>query len=164
MRERTVLVPEQTARRRIVEENRVRIRHFQLHPAQRVTRTRLLDDGDPAIRAARRGIAIGARPCGVAENALAQPFAYDDREKSALEPYLRPEESERWPVLDWARDALGDPAQPRATISFLTDLNMAIHRRIAYERRDEEGTQTANETLARGRGSCRDMAGSSRAS
>ena len=58
------------------------------------------------------------------------PFAYDDREKSALEPYLRPEESERWPVLDWARDALGDPAQPRATISFLTDLNMAIHRRI----------------------------------
>ncbi len=86
------------------------------------------------------------------------PFAYDDREKSALEPYLKPEESERWRVLDWARGALGDSAKPRATISFLTDLNMAIHRHINYERRDEEGTQTANETLERGRGSCRDMA------
>jgi transglutaminase-like putative cysteine protease len=86
------------------------------------------------------------------------PFAYDDREKSALRPYLETEESERWRVLGWAREALGDPSKPRGTISFLTDLNMAIHRRIAYERRDEEGTQTPNETLERGRGACRDMA------
>jgi transglutaminase-like putative cysteine protease len=92
------------------------------------------------------------------ERAREFPFAYDDREKSALDPYSRPEESERWRVLGWARDALGDPSQPRETISFLTDLNMAIHRRIAYERRDEEGTQPANVTLQRGRGSCRDMA------
>ena len=35
---------------------------------------------------------------------------------------------------------------------------MAIHRRITYERRDEEGTQTPNQTLERGQGSCRDMA------
>ena len=63
-----------------------------------------------------------------------------------------------WRVLDWAREALGNPSKPRQTISFLTDLNMAIHQRIAYERRDEEGTQTPNETLELGRGSCRDMA------
>ena len=86
------------------------------------------------------------------------PFAYDDREKSALRPYLEPEESERWRVLEWAREALGDFSKSRETISFLTDLNLAIHRRIEYERRDDEGTRTPNETLERGRGACRDMA------
>jgi len=86
------------------------------------------------------------------------PFNYDEREKSALAPYLEREESERWPVLDWARQNLGDPSKPRETISLLTDLNLAIHRSIAYERRDEQGTQTANQTLERGRGSCRDLA------
>jgi transglutaminase-like putative cysteine protease len=90
--------------------------------------------------------------------ALEFPFAYDEREKSALAPYLAPEESARWPILDWARQSLGDPSKPRETITLLTDLNLAIHRRIAYERRDEEGTQSAKETLERGQGSCRDLA------
>lgn len=86
------------------------------------------------------------------------PFSYDEREKSALRPYLETDDSERWPVLDWARGSLGHSTEGRETIAFLTDLNLAIHRSVAYERRDEEGTQTANETLQRRRGSCRDMA------
>ncbi len=86
------------------------------------------------------------------------PFTYDAREKSALRPYLEAEELERWRVLEWARAALGDLSKPRETFSFLTDLNLAIHRQIRYESRDEEGTQTANETLDRRCGSCRDMA------
>lgn len=86
------------------------------------------------------------------------PFSYDAREKSALRPYLESEEAERWRLLEWARESLGDLSKRRETISFLTDLNLAIHRRIQYERRDEEGTQTPNETLERGRGSCRDLA------
>ncbi len=86
------------------------------------------------------------------------PFSYDEREKSALSPYLEAEESERWRVLDWVRGVLGESTQSRETIAFLTDLNLAIHRHIAYERRDDEGVQTANETLARERGSCRDLA------
>ena len=90
--------------------------------------------------------------------AAAFPFSYDVRERSALAPYLEPDESERWGVLEWVRSALGDLSKTRETIAFLTELNLAIHRGIAYERRDEEGTQTPHETLARGRGSCRDMA------
>ena len=86
------------------------------------------------------------------------PFAYDDREKSALQPFLIAEEYERWPILDWARELLGDPTKTRDTIAFLTDLNLAIHKRIAYERRDEEGVQRAHRTLERAKGSCRDMA------
>lgn len=86
------------------------------------------------------------------------PFSYDEREKSALRPYLEPDESERWRVLDWAREALGDPSKPRETIGLLTDLNLAIHQGITYERRDEEGTQTPGLTLERRQGSCRDLA------
>lgn len=86
------------------------------------------------------------------------PFAYDEKEKSALRPYLETEESERWRVLDWARSVLGDATRSRETIGFLTDLNLAINRNIAYQRREDEGVQTANETLAIGRGSCRDFA------
>ena len=86
------------------------------------------------------------------------PFGYDEREKSALRPYLEADESQRWPVLDWARDVLGDAKRPRDTIGFLTALNGAIHQGIAYERRDEEGVQPAHQTLERARGSCRDMA------
>jgi len=86
------------------------------------------------------------------------PFRYDEREKSALRPYLEPEESERWKILDWVRGTLGLSAQSRDTISFLADLNRAIHQNIAYQRRDEEGIQSANVTLELGSGSCRDMA------
>jgi transglutaminase-like putative cysteine protease len=86
------------------------------------------------------------------------PFSYDDKEKSALRAYLEPDESERWPVLEWAREVLGDPNAPRETISLLTDLNMAIHRSIAYEHRDDEGIRAPTETLQLARGACRDMA------
>ena len=84
--------------------------------------------------------------------AAAFPFRYDVRERSALAPYLEPDESERWHVVEWVRQALGALSEPRGTISLLTELNLAIHRNIAYERRDEEGTQAAGETLGRGRG------------
>lgn len=86
------------------------------------------------------------------------PFSYDEREKSALRPFMEPEVSERWQVFDWMHRVLGFCGESRDTISLLTDLNLAIHRNIAYARRDEEGTQTANETLELGQGSCRDLA------
>lgn len=86
------------------------------------------------------------------------PFAYDEREHVALGPFLEPEGSERFRVLEWVRGLLGDLSQTRDTISLLAELNSAIHRTVAYERRDDEGVQTAPETLERGAGSCRDMA------
>lgn len=86
------------------------------------------------------------------------PFAYDEREKSALGPYLEADESERWRVLGWVRDMLGDATSARETIAVLTDLNIGIQQSIAYERREDEGVRTANETLSLGRGSCRDLA------
>lgn len=40
----------------------------------------------------------------------------------------------------------------------LKDMNAGILGRVAYRTRDEEGTQTAAETLAKASGSCRDIA------
>ena len=86
------------------------------------------------------------------------PFAYDQRERIALGAFLDPEESDRWHILEWTRGHVGDLSRTRDTISFLTELNSTIHRTVGYERRDDEGVQTAIETLERGKGSCRDMA------
>lgn len=92
------------------------------------------------------------------ERATRFPFTYNERETSALRPYLEVYGSDRERILGWVTDLVGDPTTPRETISFLTDLNRAIQRDIAYKRRDEEGVQTADETLDIRQGSCRDMA------
>lgn len=44
------------------------------------------------------------------------------------------------------------------TLSLLKDISHGVAAQIAYEERDDEAAQTPAETLARGRGSCRDFA------
>jgi transglutaminase-like putative cysteine protease len=56
----------------------------------------------------------------------------------------------------WARAIVRAPATD--TLSLLKDLSAAVPAAILYQDREEEGTQTPVETLARGRGSCRDFA------
>lgn len=90
--------------------------------------------------------------------ATAFPFSYDERELSALQPYLSsgvPPGAGR--VLDWFCHAVGGPNASRDTISFLLDINSAICRDIGYAARDDEGVQTPDETLELRTGSCRDM-------
>lgn len=87
------------------------------------------------------------------------PFSYDERERSALAPYLQSAAGPVSPtVSSWLADLLGDPGQSRETTNLLTALNGAVHGSISYVRRDEEGTRAADETLALRSGSCRDMA------
>jgi transglutaminase-like putative cysteine protease len=87
------------------------------------------------------------------------PFPYDERERSALSPYLQAASSTESAALSaWLQDTLGDPRRTRDTTTLLTDLNRAVHGSIAYTRRDEEGTRSADETLRLRSGSCRDMA------
>jgi transglutaminase-like putative cysteine protease len=47
---------------------------------------------------------------------------------------------------------------PTDTLSLLKDLNAGVLAAAAYRPRDEEGTQTAAQTLALASGSCRDLA------
>ena len=50
------------------------------------------------------------------------------------------------------------PPAPIATIDLLRTINASIRNSFSYARRDDEGTQTPLETLARGGGTCRDFA------
>ena len=47
---------------------------------------------------------------------------------------------------------------PTDTLSLLKDLSTGISEVVRYQSREEEGTQSPNETLDRGWGSCRDFA------
>jgi transglutaminase-like putative cysteine protease len=90
--------------------------------------------------------------------ALTFPFAYDDAERTALTPCLTPRADSPAPEIlrAWVNEHL--PSPPAETVPFLMALNTAIQRGLAYTRREEQGIQSATDTLARGSGSCRDYA------
>ncbi|WP_374976738.1 DUF2126 domain-containing protein [Microbacterium trichothecenolyticum] len=85
------------------------------------------------------------------------PFRYDPALEADLAPYLRPvtdsDDATRW------REALPPlPDDGVPTVTFLADLNRAVHADVAYTVRMETGVQTPDETLSLGIGSCRDSA------
>jgi transglutaminase-like putative cysteine protease len=87
--------------------------------------------------------------------AVSFPFDYTEELAADLAP-LR-EVTENGPLLQaWLQYARSRP-EP-TTIAFLVALNQELSRRIDYTTRLEPGVQTAEETLALGRGSCRDSA------
>jgi transglutaminase-like putative cysteine protease len=82
--------------------------------------------------------------------ALNLPFAYTARERSVLHAYFGDGPG---PQLSFWQP----PAEPQPTVDTLVSLNAALHEHIAYERRDEGEARTSLETLALGRGACRDV-------
>ncbi len=90
-------------------------------------------------------------------SALSFPFGYNAAEAVALAPCLalRPD-SAGAPLHDWLARNL--PVRPSDTVACLGALNSAVFRSLRYTRRDEEGIQSAGDTIARGSGSCRDYA------
>lgn len=59
-------------------------------------------------------------------------------------------------LYDWARGFVA--GVPTDTLSLLKDISTGVATQIDYEIREEEDTQSPERTLARGRGSCRDLA------
>jgi uncharacterized protein (DUF2126 family)/transglutaminase-like putative cysteine protease len=80
------------------------------------------------------------------------PFAYEAGLAEELAPFRQPIE----PGPRLAAWLAGVDRRPRRTIDFVVDLNQRLEREIAYVVRLEPGVQTAEETLAAARGSCRD--------
>ena len=80
------------------------------------------------------------------------PFDYDPDLKEELEPYLGAEP--RGPLLQAWLDNL--PPQTGSTVDFLVGMNQRLQNDIEYLIRMEPGVQTCEETLERGKGSCRD--------
>jgi len=82
------------------------------------------------------------------------PFHYEPDLKRELEPYLKPDVA--GPKL---RAWLASQPKPHgATVHYLVGLNQRLANEIEYLIRMEPGVQTPDETLARGKGSCRDSA------
>ena len=144
---------------------RVRSITFQTNPGALVNMRRDLFDNEVAscayngkstLLGAQLAIELEIEPRNafaflVAPHAVALPFAYTAREAHVLTPYLGAGPALELPF--WKA-----PASPQPTVETLVALNEALHRELAYERRDEGAAYAPEETLRLGRGSCRDFA------
>lgn len=82
------------------------------------------------------------------------PFTYQDSLKKELAPYLEIRES--GPLLQkWLEQV---PRESVGTVGFLVDINRRLQNDISYLIRMEPGVQSAEDTLAKASGSCRDSA------
>lgn len=93
----------------------------------------------------------------IAAVAVTYPFAYTDADWTDLGALAVPQylDQERR-LLAWTKGFVR--SEPTDTLSLLKDISIGVAERIRYEIRESEGTQTPLETLARGIGSCRDLA------
>ena len=82
------------------------------------------------------------------------PFTYDAALAKELRPYLKKQRAGRL----LATFLRGIDRKPRRTIDFLVEINRAVQQRVGYVIRMEPGLQTCEQTLALGRGACRDSA------
>lgn len=91
--------------------------------------------------------------------ATGYPFRYNPVDSKSLGPFLDTTTmGASLRVLDWLYHAVEQPVQHPDVVAFLSSINEALWRDIAYERRDEEGIQSPDLTLQRRKGSCRDVA------
>ena len=86
------------------------------------------------------------------------PFAYSVEERFDLEQYLRPHHDDPGGHLTaWARQFIRTDGLT-GTRDLLVRMNQSIRDNFRYAERDEEGTQTPQQTLKLSTGSCRDFA------
>jgi hypothetical protein len=83
------------------------------------------------------------------------PFSYNESEQASLAASLL-HLADSSQVSAWVTQALGQRQGP--TLDILTKLNSHIFQTLTYNRREEMGLQTPNETLTLRSGSCRDFA------
>jgi transglutaminase-like putative cysteine protease len=92
----------------------------------------------------------------IATDAHSFPFDYSQDEQTDLGALRVPDHVDPDGKLQaWARAFIH--STPTDTLSLLKDVNAGILGSVVYRTRDEEGTQTALETLAKASGSCRDI-------
>jgi transglutaminase-like putative cysteine protease len=93
----------------------------------------------------------------IAATAVSYPFRYSDDEWTdlgalALQQYPDPTGQ----LITWARAFVR--GNTTDTLSLLKDISIGVAETVRYQSRDDMGTQSPIETLARGWGSCRDLA------
>ena len=86
------------------------------------------------------------------------PFTYTLEERYDLEHYLRPyHDDPEGELTAWARQFIRTDG-PTGSRDLLIAMNQAIRDNFTYLSRDEEGTQSPQQTIRHGSGSCRDFA------
>lgn len=94
----------------------------------------------------------------VADYAVAYPFYYTDEDKVLLSPYMIPPGMAASNTLtNWIND-IWQPGEKIQTFALLLRLNQRIYQTLTYRSREEEGVQSAEQTLSCCSGSCRDSA------
>jgi transglutaminase-like putative cysteine protease len=93
----------------------------------------------------------------IAASASTYPFLLSEDEMTdlgalRLQAYL----DSAGELRDWAQDFVAGMGTD--TLSLLKDISNGVAAQVVYEEHDDEAAQTPVETLARGRGSCRDFA------
>ncbi len=100
---------------------------------------------------------VEARVRDLAGRSQPYPFEYSDEESIDLLRYLVLQNPDEAGVIgEWLADTF--PRRPRHALDVPRKLADAIHDAIGYSAREEMGTQSAAETIARGQGTCRDFA------
>ena len=85
------------------------------------------------------------------------PFVYSEDDALDLYPYLGLQNPQDADAIDqWLGTHFFD--RPDGAFLFLRSLSHTIHRGVGYSSREEMGTQSAAETIAKGLGTCRDFA------
>ncbi len=94
----------------------------------------------------------------VADYAVDYPFHYNDEDKVLLSPYMSSLDMAETSLLtNWIND-IWQPGEKLQTFVLLLRLNQRIYQTLTYRRREEEGVQSAEQTLSFCSGSCRDSA------
>ncbi|WP_267358822.1 MULTISPECIES: transglutaminase family protein [unclassified Methylobacterium] len=89
-------------------------------------------------------------------SAISYPFPYSEDARTDLGALAVQQYSDDGRLLSWAQGFVA--SNPTDTLSLLQDLNAGVANGIAYIAREDEGTQSPDQTLAIGQGSCRDLA------
>ena len=93
---------------------------------------------------------------GIAPSAHSYPFNYTAEDRTDLGAMLLADIEPDQRVSKWASGFV--MGRSTDTLALLKDINAGVLSEVAYRTRDEEGTQTARETLDLASGSCRDIA------
>lgn len=90
--------------------------------------------------------------------AVDYPFQYTEEDRVLLSPYMREKTVTGTNQLSGFVNQIWQSQENIQTFALLLRLNQRIYQTLTYRRRDEEGVQTPEQTLACGSGSCRDSA------
>ncbi|WP_026193483.1 transglutaminase family protein [Teredinibacter turnerae] len=93
----------------------------------------------------------------VSEHALNYPFIYQADDKISLSPYLINPEKSGGKLNGWM-ESIWRSHERIQTFSLLERINQRIFQTLTYVKREEEGVQSAEWTVASNSGSCRDFA------